>query len=108
MTDIRQTLAARGARYGAFEDHARIAQRIQDCFRAQYGWDSLAPDQRQALTVIADKIARMLNGDPTYLDNWVDIAGYAQLVADRLERDQQAVIPEPASPPSPKLVEDWH
>ncbi len=24
-------------------------------------------------------------GDPNYADSWVDIAGYAKLVADRLE-----------------------
>jgi len=27
----------------------------------------------------------ILNGDPNYVDSWVDIAGYAKLVADRLE-----------------------
>jgi hypothetical protein len=34
--------------------------------------------------MICHKIARILNGDPNYADSWVDIAGYAQLVADRL------------------------
>ena len=27
---------------------------------------------------------------PEYIDNWVDIAGYATLVADRLEEDNDA------------------
>lgn len=35
--------------------------------------------------MIQHKIARILNGDPDYVDNWVDIAGYAKLVADRLQ-----------------------
>ena len=26
----------------------------------------------------------IINGDPNYIDSWVDIAGYATLVADRL------------------------
>jgi hypothetical protein len=44
----------------------------------------LMPDQREALEMIAHKIARIVNGDPNYADSWLDIAGYAQLVADRL------------------------
>lgn len=87
---IEQTLAERGARYGAFKDHAAIAQDLQDDMRAAPGWKLLAPDQKQALSVIADKIARMLNGDPDYLDNWHDIIGYAKLVEDRLKLEQQA------------------
>jgi hypothetical protein len=42
-------------------------------------------DMKQALSVIADKIARILNGDPYYLDNWHDIQGYAQLIENRLK-----------------------
>jgi len=44
-------------------------------------------DQREALEMIAHKIARILNGDPNYADNWIDIAGYATLVANRLEKE---------------------
>jgi hypothetical protein len=40
--------------------------------------------------MIAHKIGRILNGDPNYADSWIDIAGYAQLVADRLTRAQHA------------------
>ena len=35
--------------------------------------------------MIQHKIARMLNGDPTYLDNIVDISGYATLVQQSME-----------------------
>ena len=52
-------------------------------YEAKRGCD-LSPDQREALEMIAHKIARILNGDPDYADSWHDIAGYAQLVADRL------------------------
>ena len=47
-------------------------------------------DQREALEMIAHKIARILNGDPNYADNWIDIAGYATLVANRLEKEDNA------------------
>ena len=42
-------------------------------------------DQLEALDMIVHKIARIVNGDPNYSDSWVDIAGYAKLVSDRLE-----------------------
>jgi hypothetical protein len=44
-------------------------------------------DQREALDMIAHKIARIINGDPDYADSWVDIAGYATLVSERLKDD---------------------
>lgn len=83
-SDIGATLAERGARYGAFIDHATIVQELHGVMMATAGWKRLKPDQKQALQVIADKIGRMLNGDPDYHDNWHDIGGYAKLVADRL------------------------
>lgn len=81
---VETTLAERGARYGDFTDHAEIAQGIQDTMRKATGWSRCSAVQRQALTVIADKIARVLSGDPDYGDNWHDIQGYAKLVEDRL------------------------
>lgn len=83
MTDIQATLAERGARYGDFSDHAIVAQSVQDVMRNTQGWRRLDAVKRQALTVIADKIARILSGDPEYRDNWHDIQGYAWLAEER-------------------------
>ena len=47
-------------------------------------------DQVEALDMICHKIGRIINGDPDYADSWHDIAGYAQLVADRLTREENA------------------
>jgi len=93
MSDIEETLKERGARYGRFADHAYLAQKLKDTLRFGPGpdggaWERLAPDQKQALDTIMDKVARILNGDPNYPDNWHDIAGYAKLVDDRLEAEQ--------------------
>ncbi len=81
---VNDTLAERGSRYGAFADHAVIAQGIQDVMREAPKWDHLDPDMKQALSVIADKIARILNGDPFYVDNWHDICGYSLLIENRI------------------------
>lgn len=97
--NIQDTLNERGSRYGDFSDHARIAQSLQKVMQdfqlrdqsrldkhgeLPYPWDGLSDVQKQALTVIADKIARILSGDPNYADNWHDIQGYARLVEERL------------------------
>jgi uncharacterized protein (UPF0297 family) len=89
MTDVKATLAERGARYGQFKGHARISQEIKRVMKKTDGWNNLGATGREALEMIAHKIARVLNGDPTYIDNWVDIAGYATLVAERLEEAKQ-------------------
>jgi len=91
---LEETLKERGSRYGDFNDHARICQRLQYIMQTEPkelvtgvpGWLLLNDIQKQALTVIADKIARILSGDPNYADNWHDIQGYAKLVEDRLPK----------------------
>lgn len=88
MTDIATTLNERGSRYGPFEGHADITQRLKVDMRMHLegdAWIRLSPDQAEALEMIAHKIGRILNGDPNYDDSWIDIAGYAKLVADRLQ-----------------------
>lgn len=96
---IESTLKERGDRYGDFADHAKIAQDLQDVVRGAKGWERLDATQRQALTVICDKIARILSGDPTYADNWHDIQGYAKLVEDRLPSDGLSTDALPVSEP---------
>lgn len=84
---IEQTLEERGSRYGAFEEHARIAQAIQSAYRVYpEKWDRLPPVLKQGFTVIADKIARALNGDPLYSDNLHDIVGYGKLMEDWVKK----------------------
>lgn len=105
MTDLATTLAERGARYGDFTDHAAIAQDLQDRMRDTYGWVHLSRDKRQALTVIADKIARVLSGDPEYRDNWHDISGYAKLAEDRCAPDDKLTRPLPLAGGSVRYVD---
>lgn len=46
---------------------------------------NLPCDQEEALVHICTKMSRVVNGNNNHVDNWRDIAGYATLVADRLE-----------------------
>jgi len=86
---LTEVLYERGKRYGKFKNHAQISQGIKAVMCSNGKWQNLEPDQAEALSMIAHKIARILNGDPNYADSWVDIAGYAQLVADRLQGIEQ-------------------
>lgn len=85
MPEISETLAERGKRYGEFPSHARMSQHLKQWMREAPMWNGMSFDQKEALEMIAHKIARILNGDPDYDDSWRDIAGYAQLVANRLK-----------------------
>ena len=86
---IDKVLHERGTRYGEFKNHATITQSLKNEMSVD-GWNRLADDQKEALEMIAHKIGRILNGDPSYIDNWIDIAGYAQLVAQRLENEKNS------------------
>ena len=86
-TDVTEVLTERGNRYGKFTGHANVTQDLKKVIRHHLKQrdKKLADDQMEALEMIAHKIGRVINGDPEYADSWIDIAGYAKLVSDRLE-----------------------
>lgn len=84
-TALDTTLAERGSRYGKFKGHAAITQSLKYIMYNQDNWEKLSDSQKEALEMIAHKLGRILNGDPNYDDSWVDIAGYATLVANQLQ-----------------------
>jgi len=83
-TNVDAILNTRATTYGAFKDVAQVAQEMKNAIRICNN-SELEDDQIEALDMIASKIARIVNGNPDHVDSWVDIAGYAQLVADRLQ-----------------------
>ena len=84
---VTRILTERGNRYGKFTDHAEVTQTLKTVVATALRKrnKTLANDQQEALDMICHKIGRIVNGDPDYDDSWVDIAGYAKLVADRLQ-----------------------
>ena len=101
MDDIQQTLDERGDRYGDWKNHAQISQDIQSAMIK--GWmmrgdgqdfNDLPAYMTEALTMISNKIGRILNGDPYYDDSWRDIAGYATLVVNQLKKEQENATQE--------------
>ena len=86
-TSVDKTLDARAEMYGKFKDGAALMQSIKRVLadHAAKHNKTFADDQWEALEMIVHKIGRIVNGDPDVVDHWVDIAGYATLIADRLE-----------------------
>lgn len=84
---IGAILDARGSNYGSFLGLSQVTQRLKAVahqFAGQHN-KTFDADQAEALDLIFTKIGRILNGDPNHADSWIDIAGYAKLVSDRLE-----------------------
>ena len=86
-TNIDETLDARAQDYGKFKDGAALMQGIKRLLadHAAKHNKTFNDDQWEALEMIVHKIGRIVNGNPDKVDHWVDIAGYAKLIADRLQ-----------------------
>lgn len=86
---IDDTLKERGDSYGEFSSQGMYTQALKEIFRDEdSSWDSMEDDMKEALDMIASKIARLLNGDPYHIDSWHDIQGYARLVEARLIKEE--------------------
>lgn len=83
---VENLLNERESRYGSFRKHAQIAQDLKAVLMNNPKWAGLSASQKEALEMICHKIARVMNGDPDYIDNWTDIAGYAVLIEQELQR----------------------
>ena len=98
-SDIATVLAERGQRYGEFAGHASLTQALKAAMASHPRYDGLTPSMREALEMIQHKVARMLNGDPSYLDNIIDVVGYATLVKDAMEANAKRAAQQPAQKP---------
>lgn len=81
--DTDQLIAQRASTHGDFRDNARVSRQLKTLFKNNTLF-KLKDFQAEGLDLIALKISRILTGNPNYVDNWDDIAGYAKRVADYL------------------------
>lgn len=80
MKDVTETLGLRENRYGEFRNVSETSQCLKDIMRSGASWKGMEPYMQESLDLIANKLARIVNGDPFYDDSWHDIGGYAKLV----------------------------
>lgn len=86
-------LEERGRSYGPFEDNADVSQRLKRVIQQRHT-AMLTDVQKEAIELICLKISRIVTGDSKYKDNWADIAGYAQLVVNDIERNERIIEKE--------------
>ena len=71
----------RDHQHGGMESVGAVAQAIKYSMRIGRNWPRLRDGHKEALDMIAHKIARILSGaDPHDSQHWEDVAGYAQAV----------------------------
>jgi len=85
--EVDAILNERAATYGSFISVALFAQEMKEVIRSALDEQNvtLQADHQEALDMIASKIARIITGNSQHRDSWLDIAGYATLVADRIQ-----------------------
>jgi len=94
-TTIEELLKSREETYGRFEEFAAYAVDLKRVLRNSPTFSQNMPAyQTEALELIAHKIARILNSpECIYSDSWRDIAGYAMLVVNELNRHRNTDEP---------------
>jgi Domain of unknown function (DUF6378) len=93
MSGVEALLQDRKKTHGEFGDQARVTQVIMETLGFEPGYRKLSYIQKEAIHMIAHKLARIVSGNPDHADHWDDIAGYARLVGQRL------VPPDPPKSP---------
>lgn len=84
MSKIKNTLKERANNYGSFEDNSIITQALFTVLEKAPNFNKLSIVHKEAYRMIFHKIARSVCGNPNYIDNIHDIAGYALLLEDYL------------------------
>jgi hypothetical protein len=78
--DVNDTLSTREGQYGQYKVVSQISQDIKKIMRQSPNYYVMPDYARESLDMIANKMARILNGNYYLNDSWHDIGGYAALV----------------------------
>lgn len=95
---LEETLKDRDRRYGTFMNQAIISNAFHNvlkdgCRINDKTLSDFSSDELEALRMIFNKLARIINGDNHYRDSWEDISGYAMLVANRIGENKHGGKP---------------
>ena len=82
---MRDIINEREKTHGPYNFTAAWSQSLKDMFRGSPSWALMNDGQKEALEMIAAKLARLLNGNHNFRDHPIDIAGYAELYADSID-----------------------
>ena len=82
--EVSAILKERASTHGDYVEQSHITQVLKNIVHGQRQWNDLNAPMRESLDMICHKMGRIMSGDPCVKDHWLDIAGYAKLIADRL------------------------
>lgn len=81
MTQPEPTIPNRDHQHGGIEAVGETSQSLKQTMRLSPNWRKLTNGEREALDLVAHKIARILSGaDPHDSQHWEDVAGYPMAV----------------------------
>ena len=83
---VKQILDERPKTHGDFTDGARFTQSVLQLAATMPGYSRATAVHKEGFHMIVHKLQRILAGDPDFAEHWHDVAGYANLVADRCEK----------------------
>jgi hypothetical protein len=89
--EINETLSTREGQYGQYRVVSDISQNIKSIIKDSPNYKAMPTYMRESLDMIANKMARILNGNYYLNDSWHDIGGYAALVVmtnEDMEKDK--------------------
>ena len=92
--EIKDTLAAREGQYGQYKVVGQISQDIKKIMQESPNYRMMPAFMRESLDLIANKMARILNGNYYYDDSWRDISGYATLAVIEIEDMEKHDTPD--------------
>ena len=87
--EVRDLLEIRGDTYGQYRTVSKISQDIKRIMKESPNYKIMPDFAKESLDMIANKIARILNGNYYYDDSWLDISGYATLALIEIEALEQ-------------------
>ena len=91
---VEKVLDERAKTYGQYHMVSKISQELKQVMKYSPNYATMPDYMKESLDLIANKLARILNGDPLYDDSWRDISGYCTLVLMEIEDMENRVEPD--------------
>jgi hypothetical protein len=84
--ETRQLLEARPKTHGDFAPGAKFVQTVMRAAQESPSWGQMTDVQKECFHHIAQKLQRVVCGDPDFADHWDDVAGYAKIAVREINR----------------------
>lgn len=79
LDEVDDTLQSREDSHGPYREQAQFSQLLKSIMHSHKNWKDIPAEQRESLDMITVKVSRLMNGNSSEPDTWLDISGYAML-----------------------------